>query len=141
MAKRSDEIATLLRVQSWAVDEERRMLGQMLAREEALLEDIALMERQLLAEQQVAAAQPTLAGHAYAAFAAFYRDRRATIERVLDALRAEISQQRDRLADAYRELKLLEEVRKNWQQAEREEEARIEQVEMDEIAQNLYQRG
>jgi flagellar FliJ protein len=141
MARKSEDIATLLRVQSWAVDEERRMLGQMLSREAALLEDIAGMERQLLAEQQVAAAQPTLAGHAYAAFAAHYRDRRANIERVLDALRAEIGLQRDRLADAYREQKLLEEVRSNWQEAERVEEARIEQAEMDEIAQNLYQRG
>jgi flagellar FliJ protein len=140
MGKKSAEIATLIRVQSWSVDEERRMLGQMLGREQALIEDRERMDKELLAEQAVAASQPTLAGHAYAAYAVNYRDRRANLETVLTALRAEIEQQREKLAIAYRELKVLEEVRENWRIKERAEEARLEQVALDEIAQNLYQR-
>jgi flagellar export protein FliJ len=138
MARKSAEIATLLRVQSWTVDEHRRMLGQMLGREEGLIEDGLRMDRELLLEQQVAAEAPTLAGHSYAAFAFNYRDRRANLEKLLALLRVEIEQQRDRLADAYRELKLLEEVRNNWRKAEQAERARIDQATMDEIAQNLY---
>jgi flagellar export protein FliJ len=140
MAKKSSEIATLLRVQSWTVDEQRRMLGQMVAREEALLQDRAEMGRQLLREQQVAAGDPTLAGHAYAAYAENYRVRRTSLDGLIAALAVEIEQQRDRLADAYRELKVLEEVRNAWRKAERAEAARIEQNDMDEIAQNLFRR-
>ena len=140
MAKKSSEIAPLLRVQSWAVDEQRRQLGQVLGREEALLEDRRGLESELLREQQVASSAPTLAGHAYAAYAAHYRDRRQQLELVIDAVRAEILQQRDRLAAAYRELKVLEEVRNNWRKSEAETRARRDQNDMDEIAQNLFRR-
>jgi len=140
MAKKSAEIATLLRVQSWTVDEHRRMLGQMLGREESLIEDGRRMDRELVAEQQVAAAHPTLAGHSYAAFAFNYRDRRANLAHVLALVRVEIEQQRERLADAYRDLKVLEEVRNNWRKAEQAEQARIDQAAMDEVAQNLHRR-
>jgi flagellar export protein FliJ len=140
MAKKSAEIATLLRVQSWTVDEHRRMLGQMLGREESLIEDGRRMDRELVAEQQVAAAHPTLAGHSYAAFAFNYRDRRANLANVLALVRVEIEQQRERLADAYRDLKVLEEVRNNWRKAEQAEQARIDQAAMDEVAQNLHRR-
>lgn len=140
MAKKSAEIATLIRVQSWSVDEHRRMLGQMLAREDALIEDRARMDRELIAEQLVATQNPTLAGHAYAGYAFNYRDRRANLEQVIAAMRAEIEAQRDRLAEAYRELKTLEQVKENWLETERLEVARVEQIEMDEIAQTLHQR-
>ena len=140
MGKKSAEIATLIRVQGWSVDEERRMLGQMLGREQALLDDRERMDKELLAEQAVAAAQPVLAGHAYAAYALNHRERRANLETVLAALRVEIEQQRDKLAVAFRELKVLEEVQENWRIKERAEEARLEQVALDEIAQNLYLR-
>jgi len=139
--KKSAEIATLIRVQSWSVDEERRQLGQMQGREDSLIEDRARMDRELLAEQAVAAAQPTLAGHSYAAFAFNHKQRRANLETVLAALRVEIEQQREKLAEAYRELKVLEEVRDNWLEKERLEEARLEQTALDEIAQNLFQRA
>ena len=139
-AKKSQEIKTLLRVQGWAVDEQRRQLNQLLDREHSLIEDGKRMERQLLAEQQVAAADPAMAGHAYVAFARSIRIKQENLKVVLTALRHEIEQQREALAEAYRELKVLEEVQKNWLKAEREEEARVEQINLDEIAQNLYRR-
>jgi flagellar export protein FliJ len=140
MARKSQEIKTLIRVQSWSVDEQRRMLNQLLDREHALIEDGERMDRQLLAEQQVAAADPAMAGFAYVAFARNHRVRRDNLNTVLTALRVEIEQQREVLAEAYRELKVLEEVRKNWLKAEQAEEARREQIELDEIAQNLHRR-
>jgi len=139
--KKSQEIKTLLRVQGWSVDEQRRILNQMLDREQQLVEDGERMDRQLLHEQQVAAADPAFAGHAYVAFAKAHRVKRDNLETVLTALRVEIEQQRDVLAEAYKELKVLEQVQKNWIKAEKAEEARIEQVNLDEIAQNLFQRS
>jgi flagellar export protein FliJ len=140
MAKKSQEIKTLIRVQGWSVDEQRRMLNQLLDREHELIEDGERMDRQLLAEQQVAAADPAMAGFAYVAYAKNHRVKRDNLNTVLTALRVEIEQQREALAEAYRELKVLEEVRKNWLKAEQAEEARREQIDLDEIAQTLHRR-
>ena len=140
MAKKSQEMKTLIRVQSWSVDEQRRMLNQLLDREQQLIEDGHRMDRLLIAEQQVAAADPTLAGHAYVAFARNHKVKRENLNTILTALRSEIEVQRDALAEAYRELKVLEQVKENWLEAERKEEARIERIDLDEIAQNLHRR-
>ena len=140
MTKKSEEIKTLIRVQSWTVDEQRRMLNQLLDREHVLIEDGHRMDRQLIAEQQVAAADPRMAGFAYVAFARAHRIKRENINVTLTALRVEIDRQRDAVAEAYRELKVLEEVQKNWKKAEQIEAARLEQIDLDEIAQNLHRR-
>ena len=140
MAKKSQEIKTLIRVQSWSVDEQRRMLNQLLDREQQLIEDGHRMDRQLIAEQQVAAKDPALAGFAYVAYARNHGVKRVNLNTILTALRAEIEQQREALAEAYRELKVLEEVKKNWLKAELAEEARREQIDLDEIAQTLHRR-
>lgn len=140
MAKKSQEIKTLIRVQSWTVDEQRRMLNQLLDREHQLIEDGERLDRQLIAEQQVAAADPTMAGHAYVGYAKANRTKRQNLDTLLVALRVEIEKQREAVAEAYRELKVLEEVQKNWLKAEQLEAARLEQIDLDEIAQNLHRR-
>ena len=140
MAKKSQEIKTLIRVQSWTVDEQRRILNQLLDREHVLIEDGKRMDLQLIAEQQVAAADPAMAGYSYVAFAKAHGIKRANINVTLAALKVEIDRQRDAVAEAYRELKVLEEVQKNWRKAEQLEEARREQIDLDEIAQNLHRR-
>jgi len=138
--KKSQEIKTLLRVQGWAVDEQRRQLNTLLDREQSLIEDGQRMDRQLIIEQQVAAADPAYAGHAYVAYARAHRTKRDNLNVVLVALGKEINVQREALAEAYRELKVLEEVQKNWLEAERREAARLEQIDLDEIAQTLHRR-
>ncbi len=140
MAKKSQEIKTLIRVQGWTVDEQRRMLNQLLDREQSIILDGERMDRQLVAEQQVAAADPAMAGYAYVAFARAHGTKRQNLNTLLTALRVEINQQREAVAEAYRELKVLEEVRENWLKAEKKEEARREQIDLDEIAQNLHRR-
>ena len=140
MTKKSEEIKTLIRVQSWTVDEQRRILNQLLDREHVLVEDGHRMDRQLIAEQQVAAADPRMAGFAYVAFAQAHRIKRENVNVTLTALRVEIDRQRDAVAEAYRELKVLEEVQKNWKKAEQIEAARLERIDLDEIAQNLHRR-
>jgi hypothetical protein len=117
MSKKTEEIKTLIRVQSWTVDEQRRVLSQLQGREEALMEDCERLDRQLLHEQQVAAADPALAGQAYVAYAKNNRVQFANLKTVLTALRVEIEQQREVLAESYRELKTLEEVEKKWLEA------------------------
>jgi flagellar FliJ protein len=140
VGKKTDEIKTLIRVQSWTVDEQRRVLSQLQGREDSLIEDCSRLDRQLLHEQQVATADPTMAGQAYVAYARNNRVQHANLKTVLAALRVEIEQQREVLAESYRELKTLEEVEKKWVEVERKEAARREQADLDEIAQNLHRR-
>ena len=138
MSRKAKDLDSLLRLHSWTVDERRRELGVLLAREEELIQFGHQLDRQLIAEQQVAAANPTTAGFSYAAFAKAHRLRREQLARNLAALRAEIEQARDQLADAYRQLKVYEEVQKERARLEREEEARKEQVAFDEIGETQF---
>ena len=92
----------------------------------------------MIREQQVAAADPTNAGFTYAAFAEDHRRRRERLARLKAELAVEIDAARDRLADAYRQLKVLEEVQKERRRQERAEEARREQAAFDEIAQTQH---
>lgn len=127
-----------MRLHSWTVDERRRELGVLHAREEELIATGEEMARQLLREQQAASADPAVAGFIYAAFAVGHRLRREQLGRTLAALREEIEQARDRLADAFRQLKVFEEVQKERAHQEDIDAARKEQMFFDEIAQTQF---
>ncbi len=138
MSRKAKDLDSLLRLRSWAVDERRRELGILLSREEDLIREGEELARQLVREQQVAAADPTQAGLTYAAFAEDHRRRREQLARLVAELRVEIEAARERLADAYRQLKVLEEVQKERLRQERIDEARREQAIFDEIGQTQH---
>jgi flagellar FliJ protein len=138
LARKAKDLESLLRLHSWTVDERRRELGVLLAREEELIRFGQELDLQLIREQKIAAEDPTTAGFIYASFAENHRQRREQLARTLAALRSEIEQARDRLADAYRQLKVYEEVQKERTRQEREEEARKEQIAFDEIGETQF---
>ena len=110
----------------------------LLAREEELIQFGHELDRQLVREQKAATDNPTTAGFSYAAFAEAHRLRREQLARTLAALREEIDQSRDRLREAYRQLKVYEQVQKERLRVERAEEARKEQIIFDEIGETLF---
>jgi len=132
--KKAKDLASLIRLNSWGVDERRRELGVLLARESDFLREQAALERQMVEERAAAAADPAGSGFMFGSFAAYHRQRREELAARLALLRAEIDAARERLAAAYRQLKVYEEVRDARLEAERKEEARIEQASLDEIA-------
>lgn len=138
MSRKAVDLESLLRLRSWTVDERRRELGVLLAREEELIRQGQELERRLLAEQRIAAEDPVQAGFTYGFFAEDYKRRREQLERTLSDLRGEIAAARERLADAYRELKVMEEVQKERLRQEQVEEARKEQAVFDEIGQTQF---
>jgi flagellar protein FliJ len=138
VSRKAADLETLLRLHSWTVDERRRELGVLLAREEQLIAEGEALQRRLLAEQRIAAEDPIQAGFAYGTFAEDYKRRREQLERILSDLREEILAARERLADAYRELKVMEEVQKERLHQEQVEEARKEQAVFDEIGQTQF---
>ncbi len=138
MSRKAKDLESLLRLHSWTVDERRRELGVLLAREEELVQFGHQMDLQFLREQKVATEDPTSAGFSFGAFAQYHRLRKEQLGRTLTALRSEIEQTRDQLADAYRQLKVYEEVQKERAKKEREEEAHKEQIAFDEIGETQF---
>lgn len=138
--KKAADLDQLLRLHGWTVDERRRELGVFLAREADLIAAAEALVREMISEQAIAAADPANAGSAFAPFAEYHKIRRELVAAQLAEVRAEIEAARDRLADAYRELKIFEEVQKARVVIEDKEEARLEQFEQDEIALNQHRR-
>lgn len=138
MSRKAKDLESLLRLHSWTVDERRRELGVLLAREEELVQFGRRLDKEYLHEQKVAAADPTFAGYSFGAFAQSHRLRREQWLRTLGALRGEIEQARDHLAEAYRQLKVYEEVQEKRAEQERAEEARKEQIAFDEIGETQF---
>ena len=134
MARTAADLDTLIRLRDWTVDERRRELGALLAREEQLIAYGRELERQLVREGEVVKANTQMVGFMFGPFAEEHKKRRERLAITLAALRREIEAARERLAEAYRERKTMEEVQKTRAERERVEAARIEQVALDEIA-------
>lgn len=140
MSKKAKDLDQLIRVNKWGVDERQRELGVLINREEDLIDQGHRLDAELAEEQRIAATDPTMAGFLYGGFADHYRVRKEQLRHILHAIRLEIEDARERLADAYRQLKVYEEVQKNRATREDAEEARQEQVALDEIGLNQHRR-
>jgi flagellar export protein FliJ len=140
MSKKAKDLDQLIRVNKWGVDERQRELGVLVNREEDLIDQGHRLDSELAEEQRIAATDPTMAGFLYGGFADHYRVRKEQLRHILHAIRLEIEDARERLADAYRQLKVYEEVQKNRATREDAEEARQEQVALDEIGMNQHRR-
>jgi len=134
------KLKTLIRLNKWTVDERRRELGLLLAQEEALNQALQKLFEDLAAEQRFAAEHALEGGALYGAYARAHITRRDAIRAQIAALEKEILAARDRLAEAYRELKTYETAQTNREKAERLEEGRREQKTLDEIGQTLHRR-
>lgn len=138
--KKAKDLDQLIRVNGWGVDERRRELGVFLAREAEMIEARAALDRQMEAERAIAAAHPEEAGFTFGAFAGHHRFMRETLDAQIARLHQEVEAARERLAEAYRQLKVYEEVRKSRAEAEAKDEAKREQEMLDEIALNQHRR-
>ena len=134
------DLDSLMRLQGWAVDERRRDLGALLARQDALLEQDRALDQSLISERDVARGEPRLAGHVFTVYVKDHFRRKEQMAALLHGIAVEIEAARERLADAYREQKVLDEVREKWATARRIEEGRREQAFYDEVAQTRHVR-
>ena len=140
MANKAADLDSLVRLRRWSVDERRRELAALIAREEQLIAYGVELEKQLVREGEVAKANPTSAGFMFGPFAEDHRKRRERLAVTLKAVRAEIEDARERLAAAYRERKTMEAVQEGRVKRERAEADRLEQAALDEVAQNQHLR-
>jgi flagellar export protein FliJ len=127
------DFKTLVRMRKWALDEKQRQLGEMLAVLGNLEAEKQALEQAVIAEQKIAAENPELAGFAYGGFANAVIAEREAINKMIAEQEEKIDAFRDEVADAFKELKTAEIAERNRLEAERAEEDKKEQDELDEI--------
>ncbi|MBF0251621.1 MAG: flagellar FliJ family protein [Alphaproteobacteria bacterium] len=133
-------IKNLIRLHEWNVDEKRRKLGELLRLQGELEDQLTQLEADLIEEQKAAAADPALAGMTYGLYAQQVILRRENLQESIRQMDIVIGHARDELADTYQELKKYETVEENRRRRQELEDARREQIQLDEIAQNQYLR-
>ena len=127
-------LRSLVRLNEWRVDEQRRALAERL-RVLAGLEDKARrLEHELAAEQRIAAEQPAIAGFAYGRYAETAIARRAALVRAIAEATTLVDEGREAVRAAYRELKKIEITARTRTARARAEADRKDQQDIDEIA-------
>jgi len=134
------DISTFVRLKKWEVDEQQRVLAEILERVAYVEKCQRDLEDILLKEQKVAAEDPEGAGFAYGRFANAAIDQRAHYLAVLQELEVEMSQQREKIAEAYKDFKTAEQLQKNREKREALKQNRKTQADMDEMASMNHRR-
>lgn len=130
----SRELATLIRLRRWGLDQERRRLTERLGALQARESALDGLEAGIMAEQEAAKAQEDETGFAYAAFARAAVVRRADLVEAIAAAEADVARQRDVVGDRWRDVRTLELAEEARRRRDAEEAARRERIEIDEIA-------
>src|SRR3954451_227959 len=121
---------TLIRLKKFQVDEKRRKVAQiegMIAEFERMGVDL---EREIKAEQDRAGIQDP-AHFAYPTYAKAAMVRRENLKRSADELRVQLDDAKSALGEAFDEMKKVELLDERDQIREREEEAAVQQAELD----------
>ena len=136
----SKTLGNLIRLHKYRVDEKRRRLGELYGELGVLEQKLKDLETQVLEEQRISKESPDQALFSYGRFHQRAMGIRETLHGEIVAKEEEVEIARDGVNEAFRELKIYEEAEKARLKKEKEELTRKENIEMDEIAQNLFRR-
>jgi flagellar export protein FliJ len=132
---------SLIRLNKWKVDENRRILGQKLA-EVAIIEDaITALKKELTKEQNTALNKPQEAGFHYGLYADGVIIRRAEFQAELEQKESQVLIAQDILNKSYQELKKFEVLYKERQKRKQKERDKKEQNMMDELGLQIFQKN
>lgn len=129
----------LVRLRTWELDEKRRAMGALLADEAALRAEQEAMAREFEMEKQAAGASFE-ASRALEGYMVHFKQREKALADRIAAKRAEIDAANEEVLDAYQELRKAEAAQEQYEAREAERIARLEQMELDEIALNISMR-
>lgn len=133
-------IKSLIRLHEWNVDEKRRKLGELLRLQADLEDQLVRLEADHEREKQAATDDPLNAGVAYPNYAHQVRQRRENLQDSIQQMEIVIGHARDELSESYQELKKYESVEQNRLRRYELEQARREQILLDEVALNQHRR-
>ena len=134
----AQDLNTLIRLNEWTVDERRRELGDVLASLAELEWGLLRLREELAREQGVVQASPEEAGFFYGNYAQAVIERRHRLNAGISRMEEEVAQARDKLNEAYRELKKFEIAQDLRDTHETQELARKEQIDLDELGLQAY---
>ena len=134
----AQDLNTLIRLNEWTVDERRRELGDVLSSLAELESGLQRLREELASEQGVVQASPEEAGFFYGNYAKAVIERRQRFNTSIARMEEEIAQAREKLNEAYRELKKFEIVQDLRDTHEAQELARKEQIDLDEMGLQAY---
>ncbi|SCA57820.1 conserved hypothetical protein [Candidatus Terasakiella magnetica] len=134
-------LANLIRLHKYRVDEKRRVLGVLYGELHELEQRLRDLEEQIVREKEIAQSSPDQTMFSYGRFHERAMGIREEINGAIQAKEEEVEAARDEVNAAFRELKVYEEAEKNRLKKEEEERTRKENIEMDEIAMNLYRQN
>ena len=132
------DLHTLIRLNEWTVDERRRELGSVLQSLAELEDGLRRLREELVREQQVAQASPEEAGFIYGNYANAVIGRRDHLNQGIARMEEEVAVAREKLNDAYRDLKKYEVAQETRDLREAQEQAREERITLDELGIQTY---
>jgi flagellar export protein FliJ len=128
---------TLMRLQRWQLDEERRRLAALYREQERLVQTSSRLERRRQDEAKVADAE---VAHAYPGYAGRVRADQARLAETVAELDEQVAARQDDVATAYLALKQVEIVRNKQRSAAALAAARREQDRLDEVGLDMHRR-
>ena len=134
------DLHTLIRFNEWSVDQRRRDLGEVLGSLADLESSLHRLGEELVREQRAVLASPEEAGFLYGNYANAVIGHRNHINTGIATMEQQVAEAREKLDEAYRELKKYEVVQETRDLRQAREEARQEQIELDEMGLQAYRR-
>ena len=134
------DLHTLIRFNDWSVDQRRRDLGEVLGSLADLESSLHRLGEELVRERRAVLASPEEAGFLYGNYANAVIGRRNHINTGIANMEQQVAEAREKLDEAYRELKKYEVVQETRDLRQAREEARQEQIELDEMGLQAYRR-
>ncbi|UUX50521.1 flagellar FliJ family protein [Nisaea acidiphila] len=129
----------LVRLRTWELDEKRRAMGVLLEEEAAMIAETEEMDREFEREKQ-AAGGSLEARRTLEAYMVHFKQREQALAGRIAQKRTEIDAANEEVLDAYQELRKAEAAQEQHEAREAERVARLEQMELDEIALNMMKR-
>ena len=134
------DLHTLIRLNEWTVDQRRRALGDVLASLASLETGLEQLREELIKEQTIVRSSPEEAGFFYGNYATAVIIRREDLNQGILRMEEQVAEAREKLNDAYQDLKKYEIAQKSRDTREALELVRREQETLDEIGLQGYRR-
>ena len=132
-------LKNLIRLHEWRLDEKRRELGEELKQLDGLRASLEDLKAEVLREQEAARkSDDLLVGAAYSNYGKAAMTRRENLNNSITIKEQQVEEARERLAEAFKELKTYEISQANREKKEALELARKDQGVLDEIGLNAH---
>lgn len=129
----------LIRLHQWKVDEQRRKVTELEILADQLESQVSRLQEDIEREGRTSG-EDVAASAAFSAFLKGALQRRENLRGSIEEVRQQISDAKDELADAYRELKSYEIAQANRDRREAQKRGLRERIKMDELGLAMYRR-